>query len=87
MAVLYVLIFGPEWEDLEYFVAEGHALRRLQSLSETAFVEKYVCEDGCVFKKEGVYRKTSSGEVAYDGKPLVLRVRRGYDHDTDEDSD
>lgn len=57
--VMYALISGP---DIEYFAAEGHALDRLRF---SAFVEKYVCEDGRVFHKEGVYRMTPDGGIVY----------------------
>jgi len=68
-SVFYALVHGSEWEDIEYFVAEGHALERLRTLSwnYSVFVLKYGCDDGCIFKKEGVYRLNATKEIVYDG--------------------
>lgn len=86
---MYALVTGPEWEDIEYFLVESHVLRRLATFGPrtTAFVIKYVSEDDCVFKKKGVYSFTPGGSVVYDGEHTIPRVRRGYDHDTDDDDD
>ena len=70
--VMYAVVSGPEWEDVEYFVAEGDALHKLVgSPTQTWIVLKYICENGRVFNRMGTYSVDDQGRVVYNGTEMV----------------
>ena len=66
MTLFYAVLVGSEWEDIQYFASEHHALMLLQRLGGAASVHKYECEDGRIFKWVGVYSVKASGPIVYD---------------------
>lgn len=62
MTVFYAFVHGPEWEDIEYFCAENHALDRLRQLRRGVVI-RYVSHDNVTIIKEQVYSIDDEGII------------------------
>ena len=75
MTVIYAVIYGSEWEDIEYFVSEGCALKFLNRDPST-IVAKYISESGTRMILDGLYMVDTDGDIVFNKHKMNMTKKK-----------